>query len=248
MEKAAQNPENSIAANKYLTDVSDWSNRRTRFIFREAHKYALQHNGRLDVGFDKDLIDAIEKYDDQDPHPVLEKYKKQYSEDGGKPKFGTPMSQIPLTGPTPPSNQPPAQPNAQATPVPMPEQQAAPQVRPAASPSNQLPIIMKNAIERGVPGPDITTRARTGLGLPRQAPPLGPLSTYTSDVTAKAREHPEGMLLPLGALGAQSAAGGVRAFLQTSAGKAVAKYILEGMGLGAGIGGTEEIIRHILSK
>jgi len=88
MEKAAQNPDNSIAANKYLTDISDWGNRRTRFIFGKAHEYATKHNGRLDVGFDKDLVDTIENYDEKDPHPKLDAYKKQYPEPAAKAGIG----------------------------------------------------------------------------------------------------------------------------------------------------------------
>ena len=40
-----------------------------------------------------------------------------------------------------------------------------------------------------IPGPGITAAARTGIGLPAQVPPMPPASTFTSDVTRKAREQ-----------------------------------------------------------
>lgn len=55
MEKAAQNPSNSIAANRYLTELAARSGARTQQMADMADEYAQAHGGRLDAGFEKSL-------------------------------------------------------------------------------------------------------------------------------------------------------------------------------------------------
>lgn len=55
MEKAAQNPDNSVAANKYLTELSARAAARTAHMADMADDYAKAHGGGLDAGFSKDL-------------------------------------------------------------------------------------------------------------------------------------------------------------------------------------------------
>jgi hypothetical protein len=59
MQKAAQNPENSVAANRYLTALAEWSANRRIKIANMADDYAQAHGGRLDAGFNKSLRNAI---------------------------------------------------------------------------------------------------------------------------------------------------------------------------------------------
>lgn len=55
MEKAAQNPSNTIAANRYLTELAARSGARTQHMADMADDYAQAHGGRLDAGFEKSL-------------------------------------------------------------------------------------------------------------------------------------------------------------------------------------------------
>lgn len=54
MEKAAQNPDNSVAANRFLTELSDRAAQRGITLADKAADYKQAH-GSLDVGFEKDL-------------------------------------------------------------------------------------------------------------------------------------------------------------------------------------------------
>jgi hypothetical protein len=60
MERAAQNPDNSIAANRYLTEVATRSADRTLKIADMADDYKKAH-GALDAGFEKDIRNWIVK-------------------------------------------------------------------------------------------------------------------------------------------------------------------------------------------
>ncbi len=113
------------------------------------------------------------------------------------PTFGTPMSRVPVTSASPSSASP----------------AASPPQAPVPGQPGSMPPSLSEIMQKGLPGPDITARARGALGLPAQVPPAGPASTYTRDVTSRAREHPEGVLIPLGAAGAQGASVGIRSFL-----------------------------------
>ena len=64
MEKAAQNPDNSVAANRYLTVFAIRNAQRTMAIADMADEYK-KANGRLDEGFEKELRGWISK------NPVL---------------------------------------------------------------------------------------------------------------------------------------------------------------------------------
>jgi hypothetical protein len=55
MQQAAQNPDNSIAANRYLTELSARTAQRMQVIGDMVDDYKQAHNGRLDAGFDKSL-------------------------------------------------------------------------------------------------------------------------------------------------------------------------------------------------
>ena len=66
MEKAAQNPDNSVAANRYLTVFAIRNAQRTMEIARMADEYKQEH-GRLDEGFESNLRTWISK------NPVLTK-------------------------------------------------------------------------------------------------------------------------------------------------------------------------------
>jgi len=93
-----------------------------------------------------------------------------------------------------------------------------------------------------MPGPEITARARTGLGLLGQVPPAGPLSTYTSYVTKRAAEHPEG--LPMAAAAGLTPAVISAAMASASpAARQVIKILLEAAGIGTGIAGTEHFLK-----
>ena len=60
MQKAAQNPDNSIAANRYLTELAARSANRTMQIADAADDYALSHKA-LDAGFEKQVRNWIVK-------------------------------------------------------------------------------------------------------------------------------------------------------------------------------------------
>lgn len=60
MEKAAQNPDNSIAANRYLTEVAARSAARTQKIADLADDYKTA-NGALDAGFEKGMREYLTK-------------------------------------------------------------------------------------------------------------------------------------------------------------------------------------------
>ena len=77
MEKAAQNPQNSVAANRYLTALADWSANRQIKIANMADDYA-QKNGHLDAGFNKTLRTAIAS----DPDLALPKELQFEGEEG----------------------------------------------------------------------------------------------------------------------------------------------------------------------
>ncbi len=113
-----------------------------------------------------------------------------------------------------------------------------------AAPSGPAPAgsSISDMVKNGFPGPDITARARTGIGLPAEVPPMPPTSQFTSDVTKKAREHPEG--LPL-AIAAGSLPAGAAAVLAKASPeiKALFKAVLEGVGIGGTIAGTEHYLK-----
>jgi hypothetical protein len=99
MEKAAQNPDNSVAANRYLTELALRSANRTLAIANMADDYKLA-NGALDAGFDKQLRNWIVK------NPLLTK------EEIANPRLiGTPgqeQQQTPAQSiPQPPTSLPP---------------------------------------------------------------------------------------------------------------------------------------------
>jgi hypothetical protein len=58
MEKAAQNPGNSVAANRYLTNLAEWSAKRQMAVANMADDYKTTH-GRLDANFEKNVRNAI---------------------------------------------------------------------------------------------------------------------------------------------------------------------------------------------
>jgi hypothetical protein len=60
MEKAAQNPENSVAANRYLTELALRGAQRTMTIADMADNYKAEHGG-LDAGFERELRTWIAK-------------------------------------------------------------------------------------------------------------------------------------------------------------------------------------------
>lgn len=55
MQQAAQNPDNSIAANRYLTELSARTAQRMQVIGDMVDDYKQAHKGQLDAGFDKSL-------------------------------------------------------------------------------------------------------------------------------------------------------------------------------------------------
>jgi len=149
------------------------------------------------------------------------------------PSFGQPNAPMPPTGSTPLStgNVPGPMPSPGAgSSMPMPSSSAG------FSPMPQPQQPSQSLLSR-FPGPGITANARTGLGLNPTVPPMPPRSSFTSDVTAKARQHPEG--LPLALLGgaaphaAAAAAGAMNA-------SPWVKAILEALGIGTGIAATEK--------
>jgi hypothetical protein len=156
-----------------------------------------------------------------------------------KPAFGTPlqpMSAAP-TGVTPPAVPPatsPAAPQSAQTGF-----MGLPNVNWPVKSGTPIGTILGAG---NMPGPEITARARTGLGLLAQVPPAGSLSTYTSDVTKKAAQHPEG--LPIAAAAGLTPAALSAALASASpAARQVIKILLEAAGIGTGIAGTEHFLK-----
>jgi len=149
------------------------------------------------------------------------------------PSFGQPNAPMPPTGSTPLStgNVPgPMPPPGAGSSMPIPPSPAGfSQMPPAQQPPQSL-------LSR-IPGPGITANARTGLGLNPTVPPMPPRSSFTSDVTAKARQHPEG--LPLALLGGAAPHAAAAAAGAMTASPWV-KAILEALGIGTGIAATEK--------
>lgn len=87
MEKAAQNPDNSVAANRYLTELAYRSSQRTMAIADMADDYKTRH-GALDAGFEKQLRNWMSK------HPMFSKEElANPTLIGGKPAAQKPISQ-----------------------------------------------------------------------------------------------------------------------------------------------------------
>lgn len=84
MEKAAQNPDNSIAANRYLTEVAERSANRTLHIADMADDYK-KANGSLDAGFEKQVRNWIVK------NPIFTKEEMANPQLIGAPKTQAPQ-------------------------------------------------------------------------------------------------------------------------------------------------------------
>jgi hypothetical protein len=180
----------------------------------------------------KDLIKAGTK---QEGSMQITPAPDEPDKPAAKPAFGTPLQRMSAA---PAGATPPAVPPQPSTPPAAPQQtgfMGLPNVSWPVKPGTPIGTILGAG---NMPGPEITARARTGLGLLAQVPPAGPLSTYTSDVTKKAAQHPEGLPIALGA-GLTPAAVSAALASMNPAARQVMKVLLESLGIGAGIVGTE---------
>lgn len=103
MEKAAQNPSNTLPANKYLTGIARWGAERARTIGDEADDYKIAH-GQLDAAFEKQLRADLVNPEKYPAPPKLSDFEGKPSAQASPPLTTPP---IPAPTPSPPSGMPP---------------------------------------------------------------------------------------------------------------------------------------------